>query len=869
MSIGSCTRAAKEWLDKNSDVKLSARELADVGTLLSKAEELGASPEQKNKLMAQLVDQKIAVDQAHRQASNYLDAINIEKGKSATMGMRAAWVDKGVDGQKASVEAFLARIRGGSSSSGVGSNLDPLHMEESLKTQYHQTLQQQLGPQDFPIFQTMEKNSPLSKAIYEELGAMRQGTPLGQTGNDMALRMAKGIRASQDIVLKDIQSVNPFFGESGEMLFPRTHNRDLIMADPTAAGKEAWVQQAMKNFSPSFFGMEPAARKAAFESIYEDIKNGTHDGGSFDPQSFWKKPLPGGNQAKAMSAARTLVAASPTDEWEYACKYGENPYLAQSRDFDYKGREVAKLQKWGPNAANNFESEYNAILKSLPKEEQENFRQNYQQFRDAMEVTMGRQQNVAYGWKARLTQTALGIENLIQIGAHVPRALNGIQTGLTLMRDGSGRTFFQNAYELAQHLGGGLLSMDGGKEGAQMLGVNLRSVARELSGDLAAGADKPGMISKLGEAAGKVSLADRYTSAMKFGVAKMHAEWLGSQAHLSFDQLPKETQNLLTRYGLNGERWNAARMGVSVDGPTKGMLTPERMRNVDDDAIKKVLQKEGGTLTNSREYDRVRLENATRLGTLYNDVAGLSAGETNTRSRLAAYGNTSINDGIGMARRLMMQFKQHAFVQQQVLMRTIQSGADGGSNISGVAQHVMGAMFLSAVGEGIVALGAGKTLQSPFSKEMIGHAVLSSGGLGMYGDSIAHAVEQKQPTDQKLMMASSLLGPSFGTASKVGVAAYKTAQGIGGAFAGKEMPGQYGGKYWAQVIQELTPQHNLFYAKGAIDGVFLNEVHKFMGGDGYMESLKNHIHDTPGWPEALGGTGDKQRFTYGDQNVWR
>jgi hypothetical protein len=54
MSLESCIAAAKKWVKENSEVDLSAKELEQVGRLLDHAEQLGATPAEKNKLMADL-----------------------------------------------------------------------------------------------------------------------------------------------------------------------------------------------------------------------------------------------------------------------------------------------------------------------------------------------------------------------------------------------------------------------------------------------------------------------------------------------------------------------------------------------------------------------------------------------------------------------------------------------------------------------------------------------------------------------------------------------------------------------------------------------------------------------------------------------
>jgi hypothetical protein len=550
-------------------------------------------------------------------------------------------------------------------------------------------------------------------------------------------------------------------------------------------------------------------------------------------------------------------------EWQYASKYGDNIWKNMVRQINYQSDNVARLQKWGPNPSDNFQKEYSAILKSLDPEQQAKFQQSQNKFKEAFEVTMGRQDNEAHGMMARAAQGLMSAQNASLMGFHVPRSLNGYQAALTLARDAFGKTYVENAAEISSRIAGKILTLDSGKESAQALGVSLRSVARDMMGTIGNGEREPGFLAKSAELVGKLSLNDQRVSSLKFGLSDFTAQELGSYSGRAFENLNPRTQDFLNRYNLGGDAWEVLKQAVKKDGPMEGRITPESIRELTKEQVQPLMKSD-----NPRELMRVRSELALNYGTLLNDQAGLAAGESNSRSRIAAYGDTSINDGWGIARRFFMQFKQAALIQQQIVGRTFRSGGGSTSNMSGLFQHVLVSSFLSLAGEYMIAAATGKTPPSPGSPEMLSRAAIGTGGLGIYGDALVHALQQPTFDKQQALMASEALGPAFGTMSKGVFAAAKTAQGIGQALQGEERQGQYGGKYWAQMIHSLTPGQNLFWTKGAIDFLLMNELHDFMGGGGYLESLRQQTAKTPAWPEQLGGEGGSQQYTFGGKNFW-
>lgn len=861
MSLESCIRSAKQWVKENSDVELNAKELEQVGQFMQHAEELGATAAQKAEIMQRVIDAKLAADQLKARAKNYLNTINVAKSIDRMTANSSAWIEGGQHSLKAPVDAFMAELRGGSYRPGQGTNLDPGYYTDSARTDYLRFARNALTPQDAKILQALDIKNPLSRDIYLEKSAIENKTQLGQTNNDTALRMAKSIHAIQNYTLSDVKAVNPYVMDAKNFLVSRVHDRDLI----AAAGRDQWVKDAMNSFGSSFLGMTPAEKLATFNGIYKDITSGQYGGtNEFNLDDLWKSKGTAGNQAARSAGSRTLTATDAMAEYTYASKYGTDLWKNILGQIDSQARDVGRFTKGGPSPAENFVAKYNGILKTLEPDQKEAFQQAWPKFKEAFEVTMGRQDNVAHGLLARTVQNGLSWQSAVSMGLHVPRSLNGVQAAVTLARDAFGKTLPENVFEVSTNITKGLLQMDGGRESLQAMGGSLRSVSRDMMGVLRPDASKPGFAAQASEMVGKLSLTDRWVASQKFGLVNLMTDELGARAPVKFEALPGQTQRLLGRYNLS-DAWQKGvlQQAVITDGPLKGKITPESIRSLTDEQIAPLKENQS-----AREGMRVRTEMALNYGVLLNDSAGMAVGESNSRSRIFAYGATDINDGWGMARRTLMQFHQAAIIHNQLALRTARSGGGAMSSISGVLQYALGSAFLGMVGEGIVHLSQGKQLPAPDSPQMLTHAASGTGLLGVYGDILANSLLQPQASTVQRVMDSDILGPAVGTVGKALTAGLATGHGALQALQGVDKPGQYGGKYWANLVHGLTPGQNLFYTKAAVDYMLMNEMHEFMGGGGYLETLRRQTSKTSAWPESMGGEGGQQQYTFGGKNFW-
>lgn len=832
-SLDICITDAKAWAEKNSELKLRPKEIEDLGRLIEAAHDAGATAAEKNKLMQDAVSRRIELTQTAQRGEKYLNTIkHLQNLENAQKNMDL-W------GQKSDspVNALRALITGESSRPGFGVNQDPLAASRANFTRYLSFLENALDKSDLKVFKALSRGDKLSGGIDQELAALRNKTQSGLSGDDQALRIARKVREAQDAVFNEAKAVNPYLRENTLYLSSRSWNRDLV----NKVSKEEFIQDIKGGYGKNLIGSNEHIEEF-IGKMHTDILSGLppemHD---MSPR-FWEPQGTGGSQAVKNAGQRILVANDWQSENAMQAKYGDSHYNSFVKQAQRQADYVATTNKWGTQAANGFEKLYNSVYKVSTPEQRDMLFKNKTDLKNQFDATQASRDNAAWKMKGRLAQGLMSLENTSMLGNHMPRTLSSGPAMLSQIRDGYGMNIFERATSIAQSFAKLMGNLgDAGVKEMQHWGVSSMSVARDLSNQLNAGNGSSkgfvlGSMAKLGRLAGKLTLADYTTNAWKFAMAENDTRILGKLADKPFDQLRPQTQELLQRYGLHGARWEVARHALDENG----RMTPDAFQKVPDEIINQINE---GKNTAS-ESQRLRGELAQNLGTLLNDRASMTVAESNASSREKAYGLSDMNSAQGIARNFFYQFHQASIVRQQLLQRTFRSGGGNTSNISGSIQHMLGMGLAGMVGQQLIEMGANRQPLDPTDPKMIGHFIRSTGIAGYYGDMVADFLTSPEPNKMKRIVEGDFLGPSFGTLEKGGLAAWKTGHGVIQYAEGKDRENQYGGKEWLNLLHSLTPDQNLFYAKGGIDYHLVDGAHEFLGDHGYIGTLRQQMRQS-------------------------
>jgi hypothetical protein len=846
MSLQTCIREARKWADENSELKLSSKEIGELGQILNAAKEAGQTVAEQKKLMQDAVLRRIeATQQANRGESTLNSIKHVQNATNISKNVEL-WGNT----PAAPADAIEAHTTGLSSRPGYGVNNDPLAASRGNMTRFMGYLENALSKPELKIFKSLQPGDDLTGKIYQELDALRQKTELGQSGSDLALSIAKKFREAQDAMFKDAQAVNPYLKENALYLASRSHNRALVKG----MTQEAWVALARESFGNGFMGSDEEVTKFLGES-YKAIKAGLPPEGLDKSPRFWEPRGTGGSQAMQSAGQRVFVANDWKAEFNYNAQCGDSLYNSYAKQAERWGDYVANTNKWGTKGADNFKRLFDAVYKTSDTAQKEMLLKRKAGLQEKFEATQASRSNEAWTIQGRAAQGLIAAENLSMLGNHVPRTLGSGVAMLSQIRDGYGLNIFQRATSVAQTLGRFMGNLgDAGQKAMGEWGVSSMSVSRDMANQIAAGNGTPlGVVGKASRLLGKLSLADYATNAWKYGMAENDTRLLGRAAATPFENLPSVTQELLRRYNLGDQRWNIARQFLDSDG----RMTPEGFRAIPDEALKDLAGKASAT-----EAMRVRGELAQNLGTLLNDRASMTVAESNASSRAIAYGTSDINTAQGIARNFFYQFHQASIVRQQLLARTWRSGGGNTSNISGSLQYMLGMAFAGMVGQQLIEMGAGREPLDITDPKIVGHMIRGTGLMGYYGDILADYVTAPDANKMKSFVEGDFLGPSFGSIVAGGEAAFRTGHGIVQGLEGKERQNQYGQQQWARLLHSLTPGQNIFYAKGGLDYLLFNEAHEFLGDHGYVGHLRRQMQ------QSHNIVGDHQQYTFGGQNAW-
>lgn len=860
MSLESCVLKAKQWLDENKKIKIPVGRLNEFARILNEAGGDALTPAEISAKMTDAVENFAKRTHAKFQAQLAHDLLVSENIVKQTLENRAKWIEKSGDSSKMGIEAFRAVIEGGSLRPGEGSNLSILKMSGSLERRFLSVLENALGNN-----RDIAMSGAIDKDILQELHALDNQMPLMQTQNQAALDIAKAYKAVRDDIFSRKQAINPFLEAAQDFLVERNHNREKI----AATDKATWVKDAMTHYGDkSFFGSTPEEKVKGFQDIYDRIVAGTYGTAEdkFSSRNYFGVKGEGGDLMRRMSKGRVLVANDWQAEHAYMSKYGDDSlYQTMQGSIKAASNDISKLTKWGSQQRETYERTFNTIRKMLPESERtefEKFKTQSGGFDDMFDVSMGSQNSPARNRMANAAQGMMAIETMAKAGMHTLRSLPDIQNAITLTRDMFGRNLIENASEIAKEFAKGMAPFSDAQERMKDLGLMCRSLQQELMRGIGSGDTAPGFTAKGAELAGRIGLADRQQNAIKAAIGTVFSKQFAELSGTAHANLPEQTRIGLARYGIGEHEWEFIRHATQDipygESESRKIMTPEAIDKLSDDRAELYLRKSGqwtsGDIPDKRTLDNARFQNSLKYATLINEHADLAGANTDLRQRTFMYGNTDVNSGIGLVRRLAWQFKSASLVSNDILRRSYFSGTTSKAAFAGLAQHVVMSAFFFTLGEYINQFATGKTPEDPSNPTMVGRMLIGSGGGGVVADALINAMQGETTKDKFIELSKAAMGPGISAAAEGLAVAGQT-----GTEAYKSMTGQrpnYPGKQAASLLTGNIPLQNLFWTKAALNYYFSNTLKEFMG-PGYLSHLERRTTATP----ALGG--GHQQYIFG------
>lgn len=566
--------------------------------------------------------------------------------------------------------------------------------------------------------------------------------------------------------------------------------------------------------------------------------------------------------AKRHSQERQFHWKSPESFMYVMGKYSDsNPIDMMWSAFENIGREMAMVEKFGPNAVDGFNTEIERLANAgVPANK---LRKEIGLF----EAFIGTQNQSA---SPRLDRT---LQNLRQMMGAVYLGSNTISQmvdQVTLLATARAMNIPMVEVFMRQ---GKLLADSGERSMLRSMGAGLETAAQGI----ARLSDQGGALfgAKATNAVLTLNLSNYLTSIPRmamYGAVVDHIGNLTRQAD-SFSKLGNGDRMLMEARGLTDEQWSIFR-----EAGKDGKLTPDAIEALPDDQVLKLIPEKveaiqaemktmqgKGRKSMSREDVQKQLDrqyalaaNKARNDALY-QLIGIALDESHMASTQPSFRSTHALDqyvGDSSILKLMTQFKSFpiAFFMQHIMERGLGGGHGVGNKWAYTASLVTASTVMGGVALLLSDLAAGRDPREVVDEEgkpnakFMAQAFFKGGGLGIVGDLFnTENWEGQDPI-------GSQMGPGVGyivDLAQLGLAAGQYAAAEAGS-SDEEKARKRMGSEGTRVLRSSIPGQNIWWARGVFNNLLLKDVNEFMS-PGYSERAQQRAEKNYSSQYFIGG----------------
>lgn len=854
MTLQTCFAKVKNHIEESGlSENISTGRIRELARKLEAAGGDALTPQDFRDKTSDLLDEQFERDMAKARAEKAMFLNTTEKAAVSAFENTQKWqadIARGQAGKSSmmGVEAMKAWLLGGTARAGDSVNIDPAVVAKGVADSIKGDFNQAVG--DTPGLKKIIDSGKMDRDMFIALDAIDRN--ISREGMDpMALEYAKAFKVARDAIFEQKQANNPWLDPAQNYLAKQFHDRARITADGSPQGKQAWIDMAVKTFGEkSYPELNPTEKIKTFGSIYDAISNGTWGTQQGDgAATFEGIPGDAGNIMRKQSSSRQLIAKDAQSFAEYQANYGPRTAMeGLTSVIDRGSKDIALLSKFTSQPELGYQRVFNRLASKLDGADLKNLQDAKPALDKLFRAVAQPSYSPADSVVAKTGQGLRAIEYMAKAGGSVFRAIPDIASGASLATDMDGHNLYQNAFSLATEVAKSFLPFGDASKRLNDLSMSSKAVNGELWNSLGAGQAAPGLLAKGAELMGSLTLHNRWVDSVRAGMAHLLSRRMGDIADTAHADLSPEWQAGLARYGIDSHAWDVMRLGA---GDLNGSqhLTPDGIKGLPPEAIENYLRKSGQyngqTDPSARVLDYGKSQLALKLTTLLNEHADLAASLPGTRQRtFLMWGGTDPNSGWGQTIQLMAQFKSAAVVQSDIYRRNYFSGQTMQSSYVGLANHVVGALFFSAMGEYLSQLSAGKTPEDPTTPQFAAKMAVGSGATGALGDVMVRAVQGNTVDSRRTAFSEALLGPALTDVGRgIGVGAGAMQAALGNGRPDRTLGGQAAG-----LATGLVPYNNLFYTKALFNFYLGNQLKEFMG-PGYLGRLSRATAQTP----AAGG----------------
>lgn len=685
-------------------------------------------------------------------------------------------------------------------------------------------------------------SNQMDELIYRELF-----DGFGSSGNKEARQIAESIQKVQKSLLRRKNRAGANIRELRNYVVRQSHD-PMLLRD---AGYDKWRNDILPllDREATFKNLEPGQSEEQFlRAAYDGLVTGIHQktnsvygvDGKVDPLTAFKGPA---NLAKKLSAERVLHFKDGKSSHVYAKMYSRMKLSeAVLNGITHDAQSIALMEVFGTNPQAMFDRIVSETKESLAGEPKllDKFKERSlrNQFAELDGSTRARGAGkpifmgvdfagIASGWRM--------IQNMAKLGFATVSSISDIATKAAFIAQTTDRGIFAAYGEAFSDIFKGFNTKEQ-RELAYLLNVGVENFLGDVHARFGANDSGPGRIAKAHQFFFKLNGMQWWNNAQKTGLARMLAADLANYRSIGFDQLPKETQSMLSLYGVTPAEWGLFRnLDVkALDG--REYLVPSVVNDLTAAEIDPIIRDQTGGLNITDDMRQDFIDNLrTKIATYYTDSADIAIPTPGARERAIMNQGYPRGTIAGEAIRAIMQLKGFPITYLTKGMARQYYGAGGGaSGAIGVVQMMIGTTIMGYLAMSLKDILRGKEPKDVFSKETyvngktLQAAFLQGGGAGILGDFMFGEFNRYGQS-----FTQTVLGPTFGSVDDVAKMFAKFRDGDSVANDATKF-----------AIRN-TPYINLFYTKTAMDYLFLYGLTEHMK-PGYLRKMERRIEKEHG-----------------------
>lgn len=690
--------------------------------------------------------------------------------------------------------------------------------------------------------------------IAREMMELREGGNPGVTGNADAQFLAKTFATYTEMSRVELNRLGAAIGKLDGWAGTQTHD-DVKMI---AAGKEAWTDEILplldrERMFPDEESIEEI--RGVLGDVYDTLITGISNRVSAKEKGQRVNPA---NLAKMLGASRVIHFKDAESALTYRDRFGYGSTVSGIIAHQSRAAQIAaQMERFGPNP----EVMLGSIVEKLKKDIKSDTTLTDVQKRDqlkglgidagslrhAFDVMSGLATRPVNVTASKLASDIRAVEAMAKLGGAVITAFptDTVSAAAASMFRGGG--FLRG---LTQQIDGIMRGRPKGQQAeiAYMLGEGYDGLIGQIAHPAAANDGPVGAMSRLATTFFRWNGLTWVTDVGRSVAARVIASEMGMRASTAFDALPARYRHVLELHDIDADTWDIIRSTAWRADNGNTYVTPDRIRDVDDDAIADFAADQIEAARRAAKIDEAKtdatrakreakfeerrtkiIEDARReiemaVRRFVADETTYGIVEVDPQSARFTRFGTRPGTVAGEAIRYMMQFKGFpiTFVNR-VLGRALfgGTGATKGERLVKNLPH-LGSLMAGMAVAGYVAMTMKDFVKgywpprNPTDPKTVLAALQQGGALGIYGDFL------------------------FGRVNRFGGTAMETAAGpaLGDIFALTDAlmaarEGDVRGGEWLSIALNTTPFINLFYTRPALDYLFLNSLRE-AASPGYL-----------------------------------